>query len=120
MSLTILTKNTQSEKVCWVTLSIKVLNAFGSALRREFGQRSAVGRYAGRKFTVLRQVENKEEARMLRDKIKETANSIREVDGKPITLYLSIGYVLYSEFLDSADQTKCYQGFPQYKKVYSV
>lgn len=84
----------------------KVLNAFGQALRRGFGQRGAVGRYAGRKFTVLQQVEDKEEAHKLREKIKAIGRSVREVDGKPITLYLSVGYALFSEDLDLGEQTK--------------
>ncbi len=84
----------------------KILNAFGHALKAEFGVTSAVGRYAGRNFTVLQQVENKEEASRLRRRIKAIGESIHEVDGKPITLYLSVGYALYSEFLDLEELTK--------------
>ena len=84
----------------------KVLIAFGNALKQEFGQRSAIGRYAGRKFTILLQIENKEEAHKLRERIKEIGRSIHEVDGTPITLYLSVGYALYSEHLNLAEQTK--------------
>ena len=84
----------------------KVLNALGQALKQEFGLRSAVGRYAGRKFTVLQQVKNKEEAHQLRKRVKAIGSSVREIDGKPITLYLSVGYALYSEFLNLEEQTK--------------
>ncbi len=84
----------------------QVLDIFGHALQKEFGQRSAVGRYAGRKFTVLSQVRNRDEARALRDRIKAVASSVREVDGKPITLYVSVGFTLYSEYLDLEEQTK--------------
>lgn len=84
----------------------QVLDTFGHALQKEFGQRSAVGRYSGRKFSVLSQVQNREEAGELRDRIKAVAASIHEVDGKPITLYLSVGFALYSEYLDLEEQTK--------------
>ena len=84
----------------------KVLGVFGSALKQGFGLTSVVGRYAGRKFTVLQQVKNREEAHGLRRKVKEIGDSIRVVDGKPVTLYLSVGYALYSEFLDLEEQTK--------------
>jgi diguanylate cyclase (GGDEF)-like protein len=84
----------------------KVLAALGQALRQEFGLKSAVGRYAGRRFTVLQQVENREEARSLREKIKAIGDSVREIDGKPVTLYLSVGYALFSEYLDIEEQTK--------------
>ena len=84
----------------------KVLNAFGHALKEGLGKKSAVGRYAGRKFTILQQVDNREEARALRDRIKEIGRSIREIEGKPITLYLSVGFTLYSECLDLNEQTK--------------
>ena len=84
----------------------KVLNAFGHALKQGFGLNSAIGRYAGRNFTVIRQVRNKEEAGRLREKVKTIGSSIREIDGKPVTLYLSVGYALYSEFLDLNELTK--------------
>lgn len=84
----------------------KVLKAFGHALKQEYGVTSAVGRYAGRKFTVLQQVGSKEEARRLRERIKAIGDSVREVEGNPVTLYLSVGYALYSEFLDMEELTK--------------
>ena len=84
----------------------KVLNAFGLALRQGLGQRSAVGRYAGRKFAVLQQVRNREEAGALRERIKAIGRSVQEVDGMPITLYLSVGFALFSESLDLEEQTK--------------
>ena len=84
----------------------KLLRTFGHALRQGFGVKSAIGRYAGRKFTIIQQVESKEEARRLRMKIKEIGDSVREIDGKPVTLYLSVGYALYSEYLDMERLTK--------------
>ena len=83
-----------------------VLNAFGRSLREAFGQSSAIGRYAGHNFTVIQQVKNREEAEKLRERVKAIGSSIREIDGKPITLYLSVGYALYSEFLDLNELSK--------------
>lgn len=84
----------------------KVLDAFGQALRKGLGLRSVVGRYAGRMFTVLQQIESREEAGKLREQVKAIGDSVREVDGKPVTLYLSVGYALYSEYLDVEEQAK--------------
>lgn len=84
----------------------KVLNALGKALKRDFGKTSAIGRYVGQKFTVLTQVKNREEAHALRAKIKATAESIRQIGGVPVTLYLSVGYVLFSETLDLEEQAR--------------
>jgi diguanylate cyclase (GGDEF)-like protein len=84
----------------------KILNVFGHALQQGFGRRSAVGRYAGRQFTVLQQVSGREEARKLCEKVRHIGRSVRTVDGNPITLYLSVGYALFSEFLDLSEQTK--------------
>jgi diguanylate cyclase (GGDEF)-like protein/PAS domain S-box-containing protein len=84
----------------------KVLYTLGSALEKGLGTNSTVGRYAGRKFAVLRQVANKEEARELCEKVKTIGDSIREIDGNPVTLYLSVGYTLYSECLDLENLTK--------------
>ena len=84
----------------------KVLTAFGQALKKEFGVRSSVGRYAGQRFTVLTQVENQKEVPRLRRKVETIGRSVRKVDGKPVTLYLSVGYALYSELLNMEMMTK--------------
>ncbi len=84
----------------------KALTAFGQALKAAFGRNGIVGRYAGRMFTVIQQVKDQEEAHELRARIKDIGDSIRQIDGKPVTLYLSVGYALFSEFLDIAEQTK--------------
>ena len=84
----------------------KVLRAFGQALDQGLGLRSAVGRYAGREFAVLRQVADRKEAHALRSRIKAVGDAVREIDGRPITLYLSVGYALYSESLDVEEQTR--------------
>ena len=84
----------------------RVLAAFGHELNQEIGLRSAVGCYAGRNFTVLQQVRDREEAHRLREKVKEIGRSVREIDGKPVTLYLSVGYALFSEYLNIEDLEK--------------
>lgn len=84
----------------------QVLNKLGRALKREFGRTCVVGRYSGHKFVVLHQVERREEAHDLRARIKEIGQSIRKIDGVPITLYLSVGYTLFSETLDLDEQAK--------------
>lgn len=84
----------------------KVLNRLGKALKREFGRTCAVGRYSGHKFVVLHQVERREEAHDLRARIKAVGESIRSVDGIPLTLYLSVGFTLFSEKLDLDEQAK--------------
>ena len=84
----------------------KVLNKLGKALKRAFGRTSVVGRYTGHKFVVLHQVENREQAHDLRAQIKALGDSIRSIDGVPITLYLSVGFTLFSETLDLEEQAK--------------
>ena len=84
----------------------KVLNTLGRALKREFGRTCVVGRYSGHKFVVLHQVQNREEAHDLRDRIKAIGESIHSIDGVPITLYLSVGFTFFSEYLDLDEQAK--------------
>ncbi|MDO4805019.1 MAG: hypothetical protein Q4A32_09405, partial [Lachnospiraceae bacterium] len=73
---------------------------------REFGRTSAVGRYSGNKFILLRQIESGKECRALRARIKEIGKSIRKVEGVPLTLYLSVSYTLFSECLELDEQTR--------------
>lgn len=84
----------------------KVLNALGRALKRAFGRTCVVGRYSGHKFVVLHQVESRDEAHELRAKIKTVGESIRQIDGVPLTLYLSVGFTLFSECLDLDEQAR--------------
>ena len=84
----------------------KILDALGNALIHDFGLTSAIGRYSGHKFVILHQVKDKDEASNLRKKIKAIGASIKNIDGIPLTLYLSVGYVLFSEVLDLEDQAK--------------
>ena len=82
----------------------KAMARLGAELKKAFGQTSAVGRYDGSHFAILRQVKDAEEAHGLRSRIREVASRIREVDGVPVTLYLSVGYALFSEFEDLDEQ----------------
>lgn len=84
----------------------KILNELGTALIRNFGLTSAIGRYSGHKFVILHQVKDKNEANDLRKKIKTIGESIKSIDGIPLTLYLSVGYVLFSEVPDLEEQAK--------------
>ncbi|MBQ7487807.1 MAG: EAL domain-containing protein [Clostridia bacterium] len=84
----------------------RVMTELGRALKKAFGRTCAVGRYAGQKFVVLHQVQSREDAFALRDEIKAAARSVQSVEGIPVTLYLSVGFVLFSEFLDLDEQAK--------------
>jgi diguanylate cyclase (GGDEF)-like protein len=84
----------------------KVLDVLGNAFKYGFGRSSAVGRISGHKFAVLCQVESREEAHALRVKVKDIAESIKRVDDVPLSLYLSVGYVLFSETADLEEQKK--------------
>ena len=78
----------------------------GKALIHDFGLTSSIGRYSGHKFVVFHQIKDKNEASELRNKIKDTGKSIKTIDGVPITIYLSVGYVLFSEVADLEEQAK--------------
>lgn len=84
----------------------KVLQKLGKALKRDFGRTSAVARVSGHEFVVLHQVSGREEAHTLRMRIKAVSESIRKISGVPLTLYLSVGYVLFSEAPDLEEQAK--------------
>lgn len=84
----------------------KAIAALGRELKRTFGVSSAVGRVNGYQFVVLHQIYNKSEITGVRASIRQIAESIREIDGVPITLYLSMGYSLYSEFEDLDEMTQ--------------
>jgi diguanylate cyclase (GGDEF)-like protein len=84
----------------------KIINALGKALKLDFGRTSAVGRTSGHTFVVLHQVNDPDEAHDLRMRIKSIGESIKSVDGIPTTLYLSVGYVLFSEVEDLGELKK--------------
>lgn len=82
----------------------KVLGSLGKALKSAFGRTCTVGRFSGHRFVIIKQVDSRESAHKLRKKIKEVGRSIRKVEGVPLTLYLSVGYVLFSECQDLDEQ----------------
>lgn len=84
----------------------KILIALGNAIKEGFGRTCAVGRHAGLEFVVLHQVKNREETQEICAKIKTIGDSIRHVDGIPVTLYLSVGFALYSESRNLKEQSK--------------
>ena len=84
----------------------KAMVALGRALRQEFGQSAAVARYSGQRFVILRQITGAEEARQLRTRIRSVASSLQSIEGVPLTLYLSVGYAIYSEVDDLEAQKK--------------
>ena len=78
----------------------KAIAALGSALKKTFGLTCAVGRYTGHQFVVLHQIHDPSEAGRLRARVKQVAADIRQIDGIALTLYLSVGYCIYSECED--------------------
>ena len=78
----------------------KVISALGRELKKAFGRNSAVARINGFEFVVLRQVRDKTELSALRDTIRRAAENVHEIDGTPTTIYLSMGYALFSESED--------------------
>ena len=84
----------------------KLLRVLGEALKSKFGRSSAIGRYSGNHFVVLHQIQDDEQVLNLRSRIKDIGASIRSVEGTPVTLYLSVGFVLYSETEDLDEQAR--------------
>ena len=76
------------------------MTALGRAFKRAFGLTCAVARYAGHKYVILQQVRESWSYQELQKEIRRIGRSVQEVDHTPITLYLSIGGVLFSECSD--------------------
>ena len=53
---------------------------------------------------MLHQIHERREASRLRARIKQIASGIHQIDGIPLTLYLSVGYCVYSECEDLEEQ----------------
>ncbi|MBR2547888.1 MAG: EAL domain-containing protein [Eubacterium sp.] len=87
-------------------LGDKILTVFGKLLEKEYGRTCAVARYMGHRFIMLCKVKDRSDAFAVRDRIKEIGKTIREVGGTPVTLYLSIGFALFSEYGDLEEQAK--------------
>lgn len=73
------------------------LVALGKALKQEFGQTSAIARFDGQRFVILHQISDPEEPKQMRERIRTIAASLQRIDGIPVTLYLSVGYAIYSQ-----------------------
>lgn len=84
----------------------KVMTALGRAFKRAFGLTCAVARYAGHKYVILQQVRESWSYQELQKEIRRIGRSVQEVDHTPITLYLSIGGVLFSECSDLDEQAR--------------
>ena len=84
----------------------KVIRALGAELKKQFGRTCVIGRTAGQKFVILSQTRDSEAIHELRKKIKEAGIAVREVSGIPVTLYLSVGYVMFSEHHDLDEMPK--------------
>ena len=84
----------------------KAITILGKELKKAFGITSAVGRYTGQQFVILHQVHNREETASLRAQIKSIAAKIHQIDGIPVTFYLSVGYTLFSETENLEEQAK--------------
>ena len=84
----------------------KAIAELGRALKKAFGLTCAVGRYTGHQFVVLHQIHSREEAGRLRARIKQVASHIQQIDGIALTLYLSVGYCVYSECEDLETQAQ--------------
>ena len=82
----------------------KVIAALGKELKRSFGLKAAVGRISGQRFVILAQLPDPEDKRFIRERIKESAAKIKKVGGVPMTLYISVGWAMFSECEDLAEQ----------------
>ena len=78
----------------------KVIIELGKKLNETFGTNAAVGRINGNQFVVIRQIRDKSELTNIRKIVNDAAADVREVDGIHITLYISLGYALFSESCD--------------------
>ena len=84
----------------------RIISTLGRALRKALGHTCAVGRNTGHQFVVLHQIHEPGEAGRLRGRIKQIAADIQQVDGTALTLYLSVGYCVFSECEDADEQTQ--------------
>lgn len=84
----------------------KVIAELGHALTNAFGRKSSVGRVSGQRFSILSQVDGRDEAMVLLAMAKDCARSIHRIDGLPVTLYVSVGACLFSETENISEQAK--------------
>ena len=83
-----------------------MIAVLGNQLKKAFGINSAVGRINGYQFVILHQIHSKNEASSLRSSVRQIGERIQDIDGTPVTLYLSTGYSLYSECEDLDEMTQ--------------
>ena len=74
-----------------------MLVALGQALKQQFGQSAAIARFDGQRFVILQQIADSEEPKLMRERIRSISGTLQSIDGIPVTLYLSVGYAIYSE-----------------------
>ncbi len=84
----------------------KVLKAVGQALKKAFGQTSAVARVSGYQFVVLHQIHDKNAPEEMRKVINEIPAGINDINGIPFNFYVSCGYSLFSESEDLDEQSR--------------
>ena len=82
----------------------KVIAELGKELKRSFGLKAAVGRHSGQHFVILAQLPEPGDGSFIRERIRECAAKIKKVGGVPLTLYVSVGWALYSECEDLDEQ----------------
>lgn len=82
----------------------KVIAALGKELKRSFGLKAAVGRLSGQRFVILAQLPERGDERFIRERIRESAAKVKNVGGVPMTLYISVGWALFSECEDLTEQ----------------
>ena len=82
----------------------RIVAALGKALETAFGTDCVVARTNGHHFVLLHQYVKQDELLLLQVSIKNIAAQLREVDGIPCTIYLSVGIVPYSELEDPVEQ----------------
>jgi diguanylate cyclase (GGDEF)-like protein len=84
----------------------KAILALGKALKEAFGLTAAVGRHSGHEFVLLRQIHETCEVLVLEEWIRTIAAGIQQIDGVPVTLYLSVGSAMYSSCEDLEEQRR--------------
>lgn len=82
----------------------KLLRAYGRALKKAFGRSCVVGRLAGSRFAILKQIGSVEEAGLLREQVRHAGASVTSIDDIPVTIYSSAGYALFSETESLSEQ----------------
>ena len=80
--------------------------AISKDLLREFGQFASVCRVSGCDFVILSQFQHQKELQQLLDRVRQLPSRVREVDGIPCTLYISVGASIYSETEDVERQAQ--------------